>query len=490
MTHWTLLQISTARVARPLTAVVLWCLLGALPAQAATRTWDGSSSALWSEAANWAENAVPGPGDDLVFGGVTPNNSTTNDLAAGTQFNSLSFTSEAYQLHGNAITLGPGGIIQNSATTVTTHIVLPIVLDAVRTVTMSGNGLGALTLAGIVSGNGGLDVSSTATENRTLRLEGNNTFIGGISVTDLNVDLQHASGFGTGTVNNVGARIVMNNLTVANALNVEGCGPDPDSAAIDHNGVWSGAVTVTGDVCLGLFGGDLVFSGPVMGSHRITATQFANTAVTFSGNSPGFSGELAAKAGTLRVNASFPAASADLSTDSVAGATLAGTGSVGGSVSVGEPGARLAPGVSPGILSTGHLTLGIGALLVIELNGPAPGTGYDRVNVTGQTSLNDATLDVTVGFAPPPGTQFTIISNDGADAVDGTFAGLAEGAAFNVNGTTFEVSYAGGDGNDVVLTVTQQVPTLPLSMLVLLAAALLALSWRACGGQFPTTRAA
>ena len=91
MTDWTLLHICTARVVRPLTAIVAWCLLGAVPAHAATRTWDGSSSALWSVAANWEENAVPVAGDDLVFGGVTPNNSTTNDLAAGTQFNSPNF---------------------------------------------------------------------------------------------------------------------------------------------------------------------------------------------------------------------------------------------------------------------------------------------------------------------------------------------------------------------------------------------------------------
>ncbi len=42
--------------------------------------------------------------------------------------------------------------------------------------------------------------------------------------------------------------------------------------------------------------------------------------------------------------------------------------------------------------------------------------------------------------------------NDGSDAVSGTFSHLAEGAVLNVAGLPFQISYAGGSGNDVVLT--------------------------------------
>ena len=42
----------------------------------------------------------------------------------------------------------------------------------------------------------------------------------------------------------------------------------------------------------------------------------------------------------------------------------------------------------------------------------------------------------------------------GADAVVGTFAGLAEGATVSVAGNTYQISYVGGTGNDVVLTAT------------------------------------
>src|SRR5262249_20617694 len=39
-----------------------------------------------------------------------------------------------------------------------------------------------------------------------------------------------------------------------------------------------------------------------------------------------------------------------------------------------------------------------------------------------------------------------------SDRVAGTFAGLPEGATFVAGGQTFQISYTGGDGNDVALT--------------------------------------
>ncbi|MDY3554378.1 Calx-beta domain-containing protein [Gemmata sp. JC717] len=51
------------------------------------------------------------------------------------------------------------------------------------------------------------------------------------------------------------------------------------------------------------------------------------------------------------------------------------------------------------------------------------------------------------------GHQHILIANDGADAVVGTFAGLPEGASFTAGGVTFTISYVGGTGNDVVVTV-------------------------------------
>ena len=60
---------------------------------------------------------------------------------------------------------------------------------------------------------------------------------------------------------------------------------------------------------------------------------------------------------------------------------------------------------------------------------------------------------------PALGDVFTIVSNDGADAVTGTFAGLPEGATVVFNGVNLRLSYAGGTGNDITLSAPLPVTT-------------------------------
>jgi len=60
-----------------------------------------------------------------------------------------------------------------------------------------------------------------------------------------------------------------------------------------------------------------------------------------------------------------------------------------------------------------------------------------------------------------------IVNNDGTDPVTGTFAGLPEGALIVTGNRGFTISYAGGDGNDIVLNALAIVlapPTLPDGM--------------------------
>ena len=90
----------------------------------------------------------------------------------------------------------------------------------------------------------------------------------------------------------------------------------------------------------------------------------------------------------------------------------------------------------------------------MTLNGTTAGTGYDQINVTGKVNLAGATLDVNLTFPPAIGSVFTLIQNDGTDAVVGTFAGLQDGGTLVLNAMTFQISYVGGTGNDVVLTRT------------------------------------
>ncbi len=102
----------------------------------------------------------------------------------------------------------------------------------------------------------------------------------------------------------------------------------------------------------------------------------------------------------------------------------------------------------------GNLTLGSDDKLTATIGGLNASSGYGNILVTGTVALGGAQLDLSRTFATFPASQFTLIDNDGnADQVSGTFAGLSEGAIVIVNNIPMSISYVGGDGNDVVLTV-------------------------------------
>ncbi len=132
------------------------------------------------------------------------------------------------------------------------------------------------------------------------------------------------------------------------------------------------------------------------------------------------------------------------------GAQLVGTGAIDGTVSI-ENLSFIAPGTSPGCLATGDLELMNGSTATFEINGPTVCTEYDQIQVIGSVTLNTPTLSLVGGYAATTGDMIVLIDNDGADAVTGTFNGLAEGDAVTVGAFNGTISYAGGDGNDVVL---------------------------------------
>ncbi|MFO0881574.1 MAG: choice-of-anchor Q domain-containing protein [Gemmataceae bacterium] len=170
--------------------------------------------------------------------------------------------------------------------------------------------------------------------------------------------------------------------------------------------------------------------------------------------------------GTVRMTGRLdPAGSA-----SVASGTLEVDGPLGMPLTVGPAGVltgtgeltqaaivsgTLSPGVAgPGVMQAGTLTLVAGAHFLVDF---APGSA-DQVTAVDGVNLADAALDVVAaGHVPVAGEHFTLISNDGTDAVWGTFAGLDEGAVVSTDflgsGLVARITYRGGDGNDVVLVV-------------------------------------
>lgn len=137
--------------------------------------------------------------------------------------------------------------------------------------------------------------------------------------------------------------------------------------------------------------------------------------------------------------------------------TLAGTGRV-GHVLV-KSGGRVAPGQSPGTLTVSSITWEEGGTYEFEIGKDAA----DKIVVNGAVALGNGTLEVSryQDYRPKTGASYVIIDNDGTDAVQGTFKNLAEGATFTAaDKAVYKVSYVGGSGNDVVLTVVS-VPAAP-----------------------------
>jgi autotransporter-associated beta strand protein len=108
---------------------------------------------------------------------------------------------------------------------------------------------------------------------------------------------------------------------------------------------------------------------------------------------------------------------------------------------------------------TGNLT--INGAFQADLGGTTPGNGLGfhtqlRINGNNVAIGGNAALSLILNSAPLPGSQYTIISNIGSQAISGTFAGVPQGGTLqgSYGGTnySFTASYTGGDGNDMVLT--------------------------------------
>ena len=169
---------------------------------------------------------------------------------------------------------------------------------------------------------------------------------------------------------------------------------------------------------------------------------------TLTGDSAGWIGTTDVSGGTLIVGLDGVGSLAT-SNITVGGAgTLKGTGALGG-LTV-QSGGVHAPGNSIGTQTVnGPYILQAGAILEIEAN--AAGQS-DVVVVNGTVDLTGATLRVLAESGTYAATtEYLIIDNDGVDVVTGAFATITSNFTF-LDPT---VIYDGGDGNDVVLTLTR-----------------------------------
>jgi titin len=96
-------------------------------------------------------------------------------------------------------------------------------------------------------------------------------------------------------------------------------------------------------------------------------------------------------------------------------------------------------------------------LLMLDVQANAAGaTLNDKIATTrtdSEVTLNGFLhLEASTNLAPEIGEEIVLIDNGGSDPVSGTFVAMPAGTQLTLNGHLFELSYLGGDGNDVSLT--------------------------------------
>lgn len=243
---------------------------------------------------------------------------------------------------------------------------------------------------------------------------------------------------------------------------------DCNAPASNKTVTLSGDITFTAETTFSLYNANIKFTGTVTGKDFVKVASGGSGTITFPDNSSA-SSEL--KVWTIDNTSDCSNYSLQPNNKTVVNVDCSSiigsnaefptevSGILGGSGKVGHvkilSGGEIAPGNSPGCLSTGNLTMVSGSTYDFEVGGTTECTEYDQIKVTGTVDLGSGTLNTVLynGFKPKKDQSFKIIDNDGSDAVTGTFKDLPEGATFNVSGNVFKITYKGGDGNDVVLTV-------------------------------------
>jgi autotransporter-associated beta strand protein len=163
---------------------------------------------------------------------------------------------------------------------------------------------------------------------------------------------------------------------------------------------------------------DATFAGNIgeQGSATITAITKTGTGVWTLGGSSGHRGATIVESGTLRLaSGASISQTTDLSIRSGASLDLAGA-----------------------TVTAGGITIADGSTLI-----------YRGGTLNGEASLGGFLVPILTGISA--GQELTIIQNPASTPVSGIFDGKPEGSLLTSGGVTYQLSYAGGDGNDVTI---------------------------------------
>lgn len=480
------------------------------PAHAANFTWTGGGSgANFSTAGNWQGGVAPtGAATDALifdndladFTAKTPNNNLVGadfasiTFAAGTGEDTPSIDGNAFSVSASITGTSEGNI--NNDVTASDNLTLTTgASGAIRllgNLSMGSNNLiisgsGETIISGIISGTGTVLVSETA----RAQFNGANTFSG---VTTISSGAALGTNSSTGLGTTAGKTIVQSGgtlcayyyegLTIAEPIDVAGSGTSSKGAALCVGAIVSGAggsgasPTITLSGAINLTANSLVSSadGAAFSLSNVTLNGFTITRPAGDGGTVAVNGSsLSSSVSQITISDSQPSTFLSVTLNQIVTltgvrgstevyGTLKGTGTT-GDLLVASTGI-VTPGTSPGCLTSGNVTTESNSGYVFEIGGTTACTEYDQQVVNGTLTIGEGSIfnfSFINGFKPVAGDSFTLFNNDGSDAVIGSFGLSPEGTTGTVEGVNFIISYVGGDGNDVTITVLPGTPDSGLS---------------------------
>jgi hypothetical protein len=375
-------------------------------------TQSGAITAAGTSSFNAGTGAITLTQSNDFAGSVTLN--STGATVAITDINAIDFAASV--LGSGSFTVTAVGITQSGAITQA---------SSAGTVTFNA-GAGVITLT---------NASNDFTGSVSLNNSGNN-----------NVSVQDSTDLTMG-LSNIGSGILNLNAGSSGSIRLT-------SNVTSLNGLqnYNSPIVLTSNVDINAGTANINLPGAISGSFSLTPITSAPGVTTISGANTNTTTNVTT--GVVQINNSSPQTTNFV----VSGGTLKGTGAIGNLTATGT--GIIAPGNSPGQVTTTNLSLSSTNTLQIEIIGanssPVAGTDYDQIVIGsgGTVILGSAILNLSSTYTGNAGTVFTIIDNqDPTTAIQGTFAGLSEGAAVSVNGRAYQISYVGGTGNDVTLTI-------------------------------------
>lgn len=352
-----------------------------------------------------------------------------------------------HNLNGNNLIAGPVNLTLGAGNTLITsdggslnlsgNITAP---SATRTLKLGGTSTGENQITGIISETGTSIINLEKTGAGTWSFAAQNSYTGTTLVSAGTLKITHESALGTtaaGTTVNTGAKLQLQGTSLDIAENLT-LGTGTNGATVENlsgDNTLSGSITRNGALTFLSSSGKLTVQGNIGNT---------NSALNLQGDGDGeINGDITTAASVSKTGTgtwTLSGTSSHTNTTSVNAGRLVLSGSLAGPLTVFT--GTLAPQGTP--TSTSNLN--------IQPNGRLEARPGDTLSIGGSVTLA-GNLDIIAPPGLPPGTNYTILNKTSAGFISGSFSGKPEGSTFSASGYNWLITYRGGDGNDLALTI-------------------------------------